>query len=164
MCRKCSQFTVSTFISVHDCYWKRLDTVNELTVKDSRFFPEVTNVKPCVSIATPTRCTCSSIYLTLRRKKRIKITESRQSLSNLFTNIWWKRIFALHTTAMVQSLALEETTEHDIRTYQFMKLLLPAEWFPMSRTVIFFRGANIFRSNSVAIRDNPEKMTRELLI
>ena len=34
-----------------------------LTVRDSRFFPLVTKANPWVSIATPVRWTCSSIYL-----------------------------------------------------------------------------------------------------
>jgi len=34
------------------------------TINDSRFRPLVTSVKPCVSMATPVRWTCSSIYLT----------------------------------------------------------------------------------------------------
>jgi len=35
----------------------------ENTINDSRFRPLVTNVKPCVSMATPVRWTCSSTYL-----------------------------------------------------------------------------------------------------
>ena len=41
----------------------RIGLSDKLTVSDSRLRPEVTNVKPCVSMATPVRWTCSSMYL-----------------------------------------------------------------------------------------------------
>ena len=41
----------------------RIGLSDKLTVRDSRLRPEVTNVKPCVSMATPVRWTCSSMYL-----------------------------------------------------------------------------------------------------
>lgn len=40
-----------------------------VTVSDSRLRPLVTNEKPCVSMATPVRWTCSSMYL---KKKHFK--------------------------------------------------------------------------------------------
>ena len=47
-----------------------LKSIFKLTVSDSRFFPLVTKVNPWVSIATPVRWTCSSIYL--KRKFYVK--------------------------------------------------------------------------------------------
>lgn len=45
----------------------------------------------------------------------------------------------------------------ELMTYQLMKELLPAEWFPISKTVIFFRGANKSMFNSEANFTKPKK-------
>ena len=50
------------YISEKNIY-KLVITFIMLTFKDSRFRPLVTNVNPCVSMATPVLCTCSSMYL-----------------------------------------------------------------------------------------------------
>lgn len=49
------------FISPEHLAARRTEFI--LTVRDSRFLPLVINVKPCVSMATPVFCMCSSTYL-----------------------------------------------------------------------------------------------------
>ena len=47
----------------------------------------------------------------------------------------------------------------DIVTYQLIKEDFPAEWFPISNTVILFRGVNKARSTLLAIETKPAVST-----
>ena len=51
------------------------------TISDSRFFPLVTNVTPLVSIATPTRWMCSSMYLQGEPGRRQVVTSGKINTS-----------------------------------------------------------------------------------
>lgn len=48
--------------------------------------------------------------------------------------------------------------------YQLMKELFPAEWFPISITVIFFLGANSFKPRDSATVINPERISIRIKI
>ena len=44
------------------------------------------------------------------------------------------------------------------KSHQFIKELLPAEWFPSNKIVIFFLGASKFNPRPLAMAIRPEKL------
>lgn len=123
--------------------------IETLTVRDSLFRPLVTKEKPCVSMATPVRCMCSSTYL------RAPETHNYYNSSRLPT--WqknltcWQGSFYAHNKLGEQRLLLLLCEQ----TYQLINELFPAEWLPMSWTMIFFRGASSFSPRLSAMRIKP---------
>lgn len=110
-----------------------------LTVRDSLLRPFVTKLKPCVSIATPVRWICSSTYL---RKDQVGASE----------NPFQQKIIIL---LYIFFLFIVQ-----YNNYQLIKELFPAEWLPISITVIFFLGGSNLTPTDSATVINPVSITQ----
>jgi len=67
----------------------------------------------------------------------------------------------LQGVSIISCISLYKTQPTAYMTHQLMKDDFPAEWLPIRRTTIFFRGASRLRLNCSAILIKPERLINE---